>query len=38
MFVRTVSKRLSRVAVIAIGLGIACTLFASSAQAQSQPH
>jgi hypothetical protein len=37
MFVRTVSKRLSRVATIAIGLGVACTLFASAAQAQSQP-
>jgi hypothetical protein len=37
MFVRTVSKRLSRVAAIATGLGVACTLFASAAQAQSQP-
>jgi hypothetical protein len=35
MFVRTISKHLSRVAIFALGLGVACTVFASSAQAQS---
>jgi hypothetical protein len=37
MFVRTLSNRLSRVAAFAIGIGVACSMFASAAQAQSQP-
>jgi hypothetical protein len=37
MFVRTVFKRVSRVAAFAVGLGVAATVFASAAQAQGQP-
>jgi hypothetical protein len=37
MFLRNISKRLSRAVVFALGLGVACTMFVSTAQAQSQP-
>jgi hypothetical protein len=37
MFVRTLSKYLSRVAALAIGLAVTGAMFASTAQAQTQP-